>query len=105
MIRPRRRRLLLLAACAPGLARAQTPPAAPPPPRAEERRPWRAHEALGVSWLRFGLEQRTRVEHLHNDLRVANPGDATGLFLRTLLSVEVRLAPVRAFVEVADARA
>lgn len=99
MIPPHRRTLLLLEAWAPVLARAQTPP------RAEERRPWRAHEALGVSWLRFGLEQRTRFEHLHNDVRVANPGDATGLFLRTLLSVEVRLAPVRAFVEVADARA
>ncbi|MFO0629693.1 MAG: alginate export family protein [Polyangiales bacterium] len=100
----RLRRLLLLAASAPGLARAQTPPATAPT-RAEERRPWRAHEALGVRWLRFGLEQRTRFEHLQNDVRVANPGDATGLFLRTLLHVDLRFAPVAIFVEVADARA
>lgn len=73
------------------------------PPTAEAR-PWRAHEALGLPWLRFGLEHRSRVEHLENDFRTANAGGATGYFMRTLISAELRLLPFVVGAEVADSR-
>jgi Alginate export len=72
---------------------------------AEPERPWRAHEELGVEWLRFGVEHRSRLEHLENDFRIANPGDATGFFMRTLLTAELRLLPFVMGAELADARA
>jgi hypothetical protein len=89
-------RLLLVAACAPSAAFAQASAGGPAP--------WRAHEALGVSWLRFGLEHRSRFEHLENDFRTANPGNATGLSMRTLLSAEIRFSPVVVGAELADSR-
>lgn len=67
--------------------------------------PWRAHEELGVPWLRFGLEHRSRFEHLENDFRSANPGDATGFFTRTLLSAELRFLPFVVGAELEDSRA
>lgn len=81
------------------------PPPPPPPPRAPEARPFRAYEALGVPWLRFGLEHRSRFEHLENDFRTANPGDATAFSMRTLLSVELRFLPVVIGAELEDSRA
>jgi hypothetical protein len=68
-------------------------------------KPWRVQEALGLPWLRLVWSRRSRYEHLGNDFRAANPGDASGLFLRTLLSAEVRLSPLFVGVEVKDARA
>jgi len=76
-----------------------------PATSASEDRPWRAHEALGLPWLRFGLEHRSRFEHLENDFRTANPGNATGLFMRTLLSAELRLLPFVVGAELEDSRA
>lgn len=72
---------------------------------ASETRPWRAHQALGIPWLGFGLEHRVRFEHLENDFRTANPGNATGLFMRTLLSPELRFLPFVVGAEIQDSRA
>jgi hypothetical protein len=82
---------------APGLAHAQS--------AATAVRPWRAHEALGIPWLRFGLDRRTRYEHLEDDFRKASPGNAAGVFLRTLLSAELRAMPLAVGFEVQDSRA
>jgi hypothetical protein len=60
---------------------------------------------LGVSWLRLGIEQRTRYEHLSGDFRSTHTGDSNGLFLRTLLSVEARATPFVVGLEFQDARA
>jgi hypothetical protein len=63
------------------------------------------HEALlAPDWLRFGLEQRTRFEHLGNDYRAAASDDSTALVLRTLLAVEVSPTPIVAGIELIDAR-
>ncbi len=83
--------LLLLFAAAPAFAQ-------------DDAQPWRAHEALGLSWLRFGLEQRTRFEHVENDFRPAAGSDSTGLALRTLLSAELRFLPVVVGFELQDSR-
>ncbi len=75
-------------------------------PKSDPDCPFRAHRALGApTWLRFGLEQRTRFEHLSNDYRGAVPTDANGVFLRTLVSVGVDLAPASLGLEVQDSRA
>lgn len=69
-------------------------------------RPWRLYEAIGApSWLRFGLEQRTRFEHLQDDFRASSTGNSTALSLRTLLSAELRFAPVVVGAELQDSRA
>lgn len=94
---------LLVAMLLPGVAFAQTPTPARPASAGEDR-PWRAHEALGLSWLRFGLEHRSRFEHLENDFRTANPGNATGFSMRTLLSAELRFLPVVVGFELQDSR-
>jgi hypothetical protein len=65
---------------------------------------FRAHEALGVPWLRFSLQHRLRFEHLRNDFRPATTGHASVLSLRTLLSAELRLASLVAGVELQDGR-
>lgn len=78
---------------------------APAHARADEPKPFRLYEAAKTApWLKFGIEHRLRFEHLENDLRVANPGDATGLFLRTLVAAELSLSPVVVGVELQDAR-
>lgn len=84
---------MALALLGPLPARAGEPPA-----------PWRAQEALGPAWLRYGLEHRSRFEHLDDDFRTSNPGDATGWSLRTLLSAEARLGPLVIGAEGIDAR-
>jgi hypothetical protein len=72
----------------------------------EDPKPWRLHEAAGApSWLRFGLEHRSRFENLEDDFRASNAGDARAYVLRTLLSVEARGGPVAAGVELQDSRA
>lgn len=76
------------------------------PTAAAAERPWRADEAIGVpSWLRFGLEHRSRFEHLENDFRTAASGNSTALSLRTLLSAELKLSPVVVVAELQDSRA
>lgn len=67
--------------------------------------PWRAHEALGLSWLAFGLEQRTRFEHLANDFRPQASGDSTAAVMRTLLAVALRFEPLTVGLELQDSRA
>jgi len=69
------------------------------------RGPWRLHEVLGVRWLRFGLEQRTRGEHLANDFRDAAAGDSTALLLRTLLFAEAGGSTFAVRAELQDSRA
>lgn len=73
--------------------------------RERETTPWRAHETLGVPWFRFGFEQRVRFEHLENDFRSSNKGDATGLFTRTLAYAELRSRPFVIGGEFQDSRA
>jgi hypothetical protein len=68
-------------------------------------KPWRAQEVLGLSWLRLGLEHRTRFEHVKNDFRATNPGNAMGVSMRTLLSAEARFLPAFFGAELQDARA
>ena len=85
-------------------------PGSPPAPPAESKAapadaPWRAHEALGLAWLRFGLEHRSRFEHLGNDFRASHHGAATGYFMRTLLSAELRFLPLVIGAELEDSRA
>ena len=75
-----------------------------PAPGAEEPRPWRLDEALGLTELELGLALRTRFEHLENDFRVSNPGNATGLSSRTLLSARLGRGPVFGGVELIDSR-
>lgn len=116
---PRGWPILLAAALVPGAAPARSPPAgAPldarepaekPGPKvaaepADERRRWRAHEALGLSWLRFGLDHRSRFEHLQHDFRFVNPETATGFFMRTRLSVELGFPPLVVGAELEDSR-
>ena len=84
----------------PGLALAQ--PAAAPPAKA---RPWRADQALGFEWLRFGLEHRSRLEHLSGDFRSGAPDSATVLSMKTLLSAELVLPPLVLGAELIDSRA
>lgn len=76
-----------------------------PAERPEPNGPWRAHAALGLAWLRFQLDHQTRFEHLENDFRAANPGNATGVSMRTLLSAELRFLPVVFGAELQDSRA
>lgn len=76
-----------------------------PAPRPAEVRPWRAHEALHIPWFRFGFEHRTRFEHLENDFRATNPGNATALSMRTLLSAELHFALFVFGAEAQDSRA
>jgi hypothetical protein len=85
--------LLLLAA-----ARADAQPAPEPSP-------WRLDKALGVpSWLRLGLEQNSRFEHLSDDFRGKATEDATALSMRTLISAEGRLETFLGGLEVEDSR-
>jgi hypothetical protein len=74
--------LLLIALAAPAWAQ----------PTAEvrsESTPWRLDRALGApSWLRLGLEQQSRFEHLADDFRGMATDDATALSMRTLASAE-----------------
>lgn len=100
--------LVLLSVVFSEVGLAETSPAEPPPEPstvpAEPRRPWRAHEAVGLSWLHFGLEHRSRFEHLENDFRAANAGNATGFSMRTLLSAELRFLPFVVGAELEDSR-
>ena len=76
---------------------------APPP---DEPAPWRAADALqSPEWLRFGLTQRTRYEHLFESFRPGRPGDGGLLSFRTHLSAELRPGPMRLGVELLDSRA
>jgi hypothetical protein len=73
---------------------------------AEEGKPFRVAEAVGsLPTFDFGLEHRARYEHLANDFRSTSTGNASGLFLRTLLHAELRLSPVVVGAELQDARA
>lgn len=77
--------------------------ATPPAPS-----PWRLAERLGSpSWLRLGLEHRTRFEQLQDDFRAATLGnDASGVVMRTLLSAEATLGGGLALgAELQDSRA
>ncbi len=72
----------------------------------EEPAPWRVAEAVGSpEWLRFGLVQRTRYEHLFDSFRAGRPGDGGLLNFRTHLSAELRPGPVRIGAELLDSRA
>lgn len=83
-------------------ARAAEP--APAAPLARE--PWRAFEAVHApQWLRFGLSHRARFEHLENDFRASTPGSVSALSLRTLVTGELRFAPVVVSAELQDSRA
>lgn len=66
--------------------------------------PWRAEEHMGLPWFRCGLQHRSRFEHLSNDFRAANPDNATGLSMRTLISAEVRVLPFVMGLELQDSR-
>ncbi len=76
----------------------------PTPTEQQGYQPWRAHEAIELPELRFGLEHRIRFEHLENDFRTANSGNATGLSMRTLLFAELRFLPVVVGAELQDSR-
>jgi hypothetical protein len=68
--------------------------------------PWRLHKAIGApSWIRFGLEQRARYEHLQDDFHSGATGNSAGSSLRTLLSAELDFAPVVVGAEIEDSRA
>lgn len=72
---------------------------------AEEPKPFRVAEAVGsVPTFDFGLEHRARFEHLADDFRSTSTGNASGLFLRTLLQAELRLSPVVVGAELQDSR-
>lgn len=72
----------------------------------KDETPWRLREAIGSPrWLKFGLEHRSRFEHLANDFRSTSTGDATALSLRTLISTELRFDPVVIGAEIQDSRA
>ncbi len=86
--------------------RTERKPAPPGAPSAPGDEPWRLDEAVGVpGWLRIGLSHRARVEILRRDFRASGSGRGTGLFLRTLLPVELRFAPLTVGAELQDARA
>lgn len=68
-------------------------------------KPFRAYEAVGYPWLRFGLEHRSRVEYLANDFRTAAEGDALALSLRTLFSTELQFENLVMGAELQDSRA
>ncbi|NJK89206.1 MAG: alginate export family protein [Myxococcales bacterium] len=72
---------------------------------AEEPRPWRARDAIGIPSLHIGLEHRSRFEHIESDFRTANRGSATGVFMRTLVSAELRFEPTVVGAELMDSRA
>lgn len=83
-----------------------TPALAQAPPPAREPAPWRLAEAVdSPDWLRFGLVQRTRYEHLFDSFRPARPGSGGLLNFRTLLSAELRPGPIRIGAELLDSRA
>lgn len=84
---------------------APAPPAAFAPKTPADEKPWRAADAAGISWLRFGLEHRARVEHLENDFRKDATGDSTGLMLRTSLWASARWKALFVGAELLDARA
>ncbi len=68
--------------------------------------PWRLHEALGAAkGLRFGLDHRSRFEHLRGDFRSTAKGDATALSMRTLLQAEITSEPLVFGAELEDSRA
>ncbi len=93
-------------AAVPPPAPAEAPPPAAAPAKPTSDKPWRAYEALGAPvWLRFGLEQRTRFENLQNDFHDKATGHSRALALRTLLSAELRVAPLVVGAEVMDGRA
>ncbi len=89
----------------PGPLAPTPPPALAPKPHPDEPRPWRASEAAGLSWLRFGLEHRARYEHLAPDFRKEATGDASGLMLRTSLWAQARWETLVVGAELLDARA
>ncbi len=67
--------------------------------------PWRAQQALAApAWLSLGLEHRSRLEHLTDDLRAAAPTPVTAWSLRTLASVEAQPGSFVFGVELEDAR-
>lgn len=86
----------------PGDGGSPVPGAASAPPSS---RPWRLAEALRApTWLTFGLEHRARVEHLEHDYRATSAGSPTAVALRTLVSAELRFAPLVIGAELQDSR-
>ena len=72
----------------------------------KESKPWRASAALNTpDWLDFGLEHRSRFEHLINDFRAGADRDVTALSMRTLLNTEFHFNPVFVGLELLDSRA
>jgi hypothetical protein len=88
----------------PGLPPA--PPVAQPTSRTPvPNGPWRAQDALSLpAWLHLGLEHRARFENLQHDFRSTATGNSTALSLRTLLSAELRFAPLVIGAELQDSR-
>ncbi len=87
------------------LAQMPAQPAGPRTPTEQTgQQPWRAHAAIELPELRFGLEHRIRFEHLENDFRTANLGNASGFSTRILLSPEFRFRPVVVGAEFQDSR-
>ena len=85
-------------------AHARPSPASDPPQEPPE--PWRVSDAVdSPDWLRFGLVQRTRYEHLFDSFRPGRPGSGGMLAFRTLLSAELRPGPLRIGAELIDSRA
>lgn len=81
-----------------------SPPSTAPSRASDAPSPLRLHELVGLPWLRFGLEHRSRFEHLAHDFRTSNPADATSYSARTLLGIELVFDPVVVGLELADAR-
>jgi len=93
------RTLVLLALATTRLAAAQPAPEV-------EAKPWRIDRAIDApTWLRLGLEQQSRFEHLSADFRSKATDDATAFSMRTLASVEASLDSAVAGIELEDSRA
>lgn len=89
----------------PAAAEAEIPEPADPGSEPESE-PWRISAALSApEWLRFGLDHRSRFEHLENDFRLGATGDARALLLQTLLRAELATQPVIVGAELQDSRA
>lgn len=75
-------------------------------PAAQDPKPWRIEKAVGAPpWLKLGLEQQSRFEHLENDYRAKAEGDATALLFRTLVTAEASAGWLLGGLEIQDSRA
>ncbi len=74
-------------------------------PAVADPKPWRIEKAVGAPpWLKLGLEQQSRFEHLENDYRAKAEGDATALLFRTLVMAEASARWFLGGLELEDSR-